>query len=144
MHYFLYKRWGLPLETYEWYLDLWCYGTVKHSGFGFGFERMLLFATSTENIKDVIPFPRYPGRADLLFILLLINLGNLLVELNELFLVILRLSLWLIDSKTKWTKLLSSLSEPVLSLLPFFNSFGYIFFALPCSLYKVSSSKSLY
>ncbi|KAF3967225.1 hypothetical protein CMV_008752 [Castanea mollissima] len=73
MHYFLYKRWGLPLEPYEWYLDLRCYGTVKHSGFGF--ERMLLFATSIENIKDVIPFPRYPGRADLLFILLLINLG---------------------------------------------------------------------
>ena len=101
MHYFLYKRWGLPLEPYEWYLDLWCYGTVKHSGFGFGFELMLLFATSIENIKDVIPFPIYPGRADLLFILLLINLGNLLVELNEFFLVILRLSLWLIDSKPK-------------------------------------------
>lgn len=56
---------GLPLEPYEWYLDLRRYGTVKHSGFGLGFERMILFATGIENIRDVIPFPRYPGRADL-------------------------------------------------------------------------------
>ncbi|OIT04455.1 PREDICTED: asparagine--tRNA ligase, cytoplasmic 1-like [Nicotiana attenuata] len=56
---------GLPLEPYEWYLDLRRYGTVKHSGFGLGFERMILFATGMENIRDVIPFPRYPGRADL-------------------------------------------------------------------------------
>ncbi|KAI5664614.1 hypothetical protein M9H77_23937 [Catharanthus roseus] len=55
----------LPLEPYEWYLDLRRYGTVKHSGFGLGFERMILFATGIENIRDVIPFPRYPGRADL-------------------------------------------------------------------------------
>ncbi|CAH9098573.1 unnamed protein product [Cuscuta europaea] len=56
---------GLPVEPYEWYLDLRRYGTVKHSGFGLGFERMILFATGIENIRDVIPFPRYPGRADL-------------------------------------------------------------------------------
>nr|XP_027072598.1 asparagine--tRNA ligase, cytoplasmic 1-like [Coffea arabica] len=56
---------NLPLEPYEWYLDLRRYGTVKHSGFGLGFERMILFATGIENIRDVIPFPRYPGRADL-------------------------------------------------------------------------------
>lgn len=56
---------GLPLEPYEWYLDLRKYGTVKHSGFGLGFERMLLFTTGIENIRDVIPFPRFPGRADL-------------------------------------------------------------------------------
>ncbi|KAK9266609.1 hypothetical protein L1049_022902 [Liquidambar formosana] len=56
---------GLPLEPYEWYLDLRRYGTVKHSGFGLGFERMILFATGMDNIRDVIPFPRYPGRADL-------------------------------------------------------------------------------
>ncbi|CAL4895698.1 unnamed protein product [Urochloa decumbens] len=56
---------GLPLEPYEWYLDLRRYGSVKHSGFGLGFERMILFATGMENIRDVIPFPRYPGRADL-------------------------------------------------------------------------------
>ncbi|KAJ1443702.1 WHEP-TRS domain [Sesbania bispinosa] len=56
---------GLPIEPYEWYLDLRRYGTVKHAGFGLGFERMILFATGLENIRDVIPFPRYPGRADL-------------------------------------------------------------------------------
>lgn len=56
---------GLPLDPYEWYLDLRRYGTVKHSGFGLGFERMILFATGLDNIRDVIPFPRYPGRADL-------------------------------------------------------------------------------
>ncbi|KAL8160827.1 hypothetical protein V2J09_012316 [Rumex salicifolius] len=55
----------LPLEPYDWYLDLRRYGTVKHCGFGLGFERMLLFATGIDNIRDVIPFPRYPGRADL-------------------------------------------------------------------------------
>ena len=59
------KESGLPLEPYEWYLDLRRYGTVKHAGFGLGFERMILFATGLENIRDVIPFPRYPGRADL-------------------------------------------------------------------------------
>ncbi|KAF1882646.1 hypothetical protein Lal_00002826 [Lupinus albus] len=56
---------GLPPEPYEWYLDLRRYGTMKHAGFGLGFERMILFATGLENIRDVIPFPRYPGRADL-------------------------------------------------------------------------------
>ncbi|KAI9119064.1 hypothetical protein K1719_009739 [Acacia pycnantha] len=59
------KEMDLPLEPYEWYLDLRRYGTVKHSGFGLGFERMILFATGLDNIRDVIPFPRYPGRADL-------------------------------------------------------------------------------
>ncbi|KAH7855923.1 hypothetical protein Vadar_030623 [Vaccinium darrowii] len=44
---------GLPLEPYEWYLDLRRYGTVKHSGFGLGFERMILFATGLENIRDL-------------------------------------------------------------------------------------------
>ncbi|CAL1414221.1 unnamed protein product [Linum trigynum] len=56
---------GLPLKPYEWYLDLRRFGTVKHSGFGLGFERMLLFATGIDNIRDVIPFPRFPGKADL-------------------------------------------------------------------------------
>ncbi|KAH9296290.1 hypothetical protein KI387_039878, partial [Taxus chinensis] len=56
---------GLPREPYEWYLDLRRFGTVKHCGFGLGFERMVLFATGLENIRDVIPFPRYPGKADL-------------------------------------------------------------------------------
>ncbi|PWA49868.1 asparagine--tRNA ligase, cytoplasmic 1 [Artemisia annua] len=56
---------GLPLEPYEWYLDLRRYGTVKHSGFGLRFERIILFATRMDNIMDVIPFPRFPGIADL-------------------------------------------------------------------------------
>eukprot|EP01018_Ginkgo_biloba_P038957 Gb_01987 [translate_table: standard] len=56
---------GLPREPYEWYLDLRRFGTVKHAGFGLGFERMVLFATGLENIRDAVPFPRYPGKADL-------------------------------------------------------------------------------
>jgi len=59
------KEMNLPLEPYEWYIDLRRHGTVKHAGFGLGFERMILFATGLENIRDVIPFPRYPGKADL-------------------------------------------------------------------------------
>ncbi|CAN6467693.1 unnamed protein product [Victoria cruziana] len=59
------REMNLPVEPYEWYLDLRRYGTVKHCGFGLGFERMILFATGIDNIRDVIPFPRYPGRADL-------------------------------------------------------------------------------
>ncbi|VVB07267.1 unnamed protein product [Arabis nemorensis] len=59
------KEMKIPIKPYEWYLDLRRYGTVKHSGFGLGFERMVLFATGLDNIRDVIPFPRYPGRADL-------------------------------------------------------------------------------
>ena len=59
------KEMGLPLEPYEWYLDLRRYGSSKHSGFGLGFEQMILFAIGLDNIKDVIPFPRYSGRADL-------------------------------------------------------------------------------
>ncbi|EFJ20082.1 hypothetical protein SELMODRAFT_418417 [Selaginella moellendorffii] len=55
----------LPLDSYEWYLDLRRYGSVKHSGFGLGFERMLLFVTGLENIRDVIPFPRSTGKAEL-------------------------------------------------------------------------------
>jgi len=55
---------GLALENYSWYLDLRRYGSVPHSGFGLGFERLVLFATGIENIRDAIPFPRYPGHAD--------------------------------------------------------------------------------
>ncbi|KAL5720538.1 asparagine--tRNA ligase [Ranunculus cassubicifolius] len=56
---------GLPSEPYDWYNDLRRFGTAKRCGFGLGFERMVLFATGLDNIRDVIPFPRYPGRADL-------------------------------------------------------------------------------
>lgn len=50
-------------DTLEWYLDLRRYGTVPHSGFGLGFERLVMFVTGVENIRDVIPFPRWPKNA---------------------------------------------------------------------------------
>jgi asparaginyl-tRNA synthetase len=46
-----------------WYLDLRKYGTVPHAGFGLGFERLLMYITGIQNIRDVIPMPRYPGSA---------------------------------------------------------------------------------
>ncbi|AKC60577.1 asparagine--tRNA ligase [Blochmannia endosymbiont of Camponotus (Colobopsis) obliquus] len=55
---------GLNKENYCWYRDLRRYGTVPHSGFGLGFERLLLYITGMQNIKDVIPFPRYPDKVD--------------------------------------------------------------------------------
>ena len=54
----------LDKETYWWYLELRKFGSVPHAGFGAGFERLVLFATGMENIRDVIPFPRYPGHAE--------------------------------------------------------------------------------
>jgi len=50
----------LPLEDYWWYLDSRRFGSVPHSGFGLGFERLLMFLTGINNIRDVIPFPRTP------------------------------------------------------------------------------------
>ena len=58
------KEQGLNPEPYWWYLDLRRYGTVPHSGFGLGLERILQFITGMGNIRDVIPFPRTPGSAD--------------------------------------------------------------------------------
>lgn len=58
------KEQGLNPEPYWWYLDLRRYGTVPHSGFGLGLERILQFVTGMGNIRDVIPFPRTPGSAD--------------------------------------------------------------------------------
>jgi len=55
---------GLDKEPYEWYLDLRRYGTVPHAGFGLGFERLVSYITGMSNIRDVIPYPRVPGRAD--------------------------------------------------------------------------------
>jgi asparaginyl-tRNA synthetase len=55
---------GLDMQTYDWYLDLRRYGTVPHSGFGLGFERLVSYITGIGNIRDVIPYPRVPGRAD--------------------------------------------------------------------------------
>jgi asparaginyl-tRNA synthetase len=54
----------LDKSAYWWYLELRKYGSVPHAGFGLGLERMVLFATGMENIRDVIPFPRYPKHAD--------------------------------------------------------------------------------
>jgi asparaginyl-tRNA synthetase len=51
-------------EDYWWYLELRKYGSVPHAGFGVGFERLIQFVTGMENIRDVIPFPRYPSKAD--------------------------------------------------------------------------------
>ena len=50
----------MGLEGMDWYLDTRKYGTVPHSGFGLGFERLVQFVTGMQNIRDVIPFPRYP------------------------------------------------------------------------------------
>jgi asparaginyl-tRNA synthetase len=58
------KAMNLNPEDYWWYLDLRRYGSVPHAGFGLGFERLVQFVTGMENIRDVIPFPRYPGHAD--------------------------------------------------------------------------------
>ena len=55
---------GMDEETYSWYVDLRRYGTVPHAGFGLGFERLITYITGMSNIRDVIPYPRVPGRAD--------------------------------------------------------------------------------
>jgi asparaginyl-tRNA synthetase len=58
------RRQKMDPAVYKWYLDLRRYGTVPHSGFGLGFERMLMFITGVSNIRDVIPFARTPGSAE--------------------------------------------------------------------------------
>ena len=55
---------GMKCEDYWWYLELRKYGSVKHSGFGMGFERMIMYLTGIANIRDVLPFPRTTGNAD--------------------------------------------------------------------------------
>ena len=54
----------IPMKDMWWYLDTRRFGTCPHSGFGLGFERLILFVTGMQNIRDVIPFPRTPGVAD--------------------------------------------------------------------------------
>ena len=54
----------IPADEMYWYLDTRRFGTVPHAGFGLGFERMVLFVTGMTNIRDVIPFPRFPKNAD--------------------------------------------------------------------------------
>ncbi|MCM3671509.1 asparagine--tRNA ligase [Mesobacillus maritimus] len=55
---------GMAEEDYWWYLELRKYGGTKHSGYGIGFERLVMYLTGMKNIRDVIPFPRTPGNAD--------------------------------------------------------------------------------
>lgn len=55
---------NLNESDYDWYLDLRRYGTVRHSGYGLGFERMIMYMTGVKNIRDVIPFPRTVGSAE--------------------------------------------------------------------------------
>jgi len=54
----------LDKESYWWYRDLRKYGSVPHAGFGLGFERLIMMVTGVENIRDVIPYPRWPGHAE--------------------------------------------------------------------------------
>jgi asparaginyl-tRNA synthetase len=58
------REMGMPEDELWWYLDTRRYGTVTHSGFGLGFERLVLFVTGMSNIRDVIPFPRTPKNAE--------------------------------------------------------------------------------
>jgi len=58
------KEMHIPTEEMYWYLDTRKYGSCPHAGFGLGFERLVLFVTGMTNIRDVIPFPRFPGNAE--------------------------------------------------------------------------------
>ena len=58
------KEREMDMTNYQWYLDLRRFGTVPHSGFGLGFERLIRYVTGMENIRDVIPYPRAPKLAD--------------------------------------------------------------------------------
>lgn len=58
------KAMGIDKDELKWYLDLRKYGTAVHSGFGLGFERLVMFATGMNNIRDVIPYPRTPQNAE--------------------------------------------------------------------------------
>ncbi|MBO4818586.1 MAG: asparagine--tRNA ligase [Firmicutes bacterium] len=58
------QKLGMDEETYWWYLELRKYGGCKHAGFGLGFERMIMYLTGVDNIRDVLPFPRTPKNAD--------------------------------------------------------------------------------
>ena len=58
------KELNMDLDEMKWYTDLRRYGSVVHSGFGMGFERLLIYLTGVDNIRDVIPYPRTPGNCD--------------------------------------------------------------------------------
>lgn len=57
------KELNIPVEELDWYLDTRRFGSCPHAGFGLGFERLVQFVTGMVNIRDVIPFPRYPKSA---------------------------------------------------------------------------------
>lgn len=59
-----FSKHGIDGEAYGWYAELRKYGSVPHAGFGLGFERLLMFITGMQNIRDVIPFPRTPGHCE--------------------------------------------------------------------------------
>ena len=58
------KELGLNEKDYWWYLDLRRFGSAPHAGFGLGFERMMMYLTGMQNIRDVIPFPRTPKNCE--------------------------------------------------------------------------------
>ena len=58
------KELGMKEEDFDWYLNLRRFGGCVHSGFGMGFERLLIYLTGVDNIRDVIPYPRTPGNCD--------------------------------------------------------------------------------
>ena len=58
------ERRGMDMSNYQWYLDTRRFGSAPHAGFGLGFERLMLFVTGMQNIRDVIPFPRTPKNAE--------------------------------------------------------------------------------
>lgn len=55
------KKKDMDLEVYWWYRELRKYGSIPHSGFGLGFERIIMMMTGVDNIREVIPFPRVEG-----------------------------------------------------------------------------------
>ena len=55
---------GMKPEDYWWYMELRKFGGVKHAGYGLGFERMIMYLTGMNNIRDVLPFPRVPKWAE--------------------------------------------------------------------------------
>lgn len=57
------RKAGIDPARLDWYLDIRRWGSCPHAGFGLGFERLLMYVTGMENIRDVIPFPRTPGNA---------------------------------------------------------------------------------
>jgi asparaginyl-tRNA synthetase len=58
------ERRSIPMKDMYWYLDTRRFGSAPHAGFGLGFERLMLFVTGMQNIRDVIPFPRTPKNAE--------------------------------------------------------------------------------